>query len=165
MGPLAFFTRARVKQDQISCPAPHPAPWWKILLYPGCPYTLSSQKKGWPRLLAQSWPHTHRTCARSDPLKGTGVLSSSFLSCTAVYVSKITRGLNITQAHTHTEFKHTEQFLPRENVPWLQQIFKKISLSKLRELAMDREAWCPAVHGVTRSRTRLRGWTELNWTE
>ena len=109
MGPLAFFTRSQVKQDQISCPSPHPAPWWKIHLYPGCPYTLSSQKKGWPRLLGQSWPHTQRTCAQSDPLKGTGFLSSSFLSYTAVYVSKITRWLNITQAHTHTEFKHTEQ--------------------------------------------------------
>ena len=55
----------------------------------------------------------------------------------------------------------------QQRMRWLDCItdLMDVSLSELRDIVVNMEAWCATIHAVAKSRTWLSDWTELNWTE
>ena len=61
------------------------------------------------------------------------------------------------------DWRQDEKGMTEDEMAGWHHWLEAVSLSELRELVMDREAWHAVIHGVAKSQTRLSDWTELNW--
>ena len=117
----------------------------------------------WRRVLRVPWTARRSNQAIPNEISPTYSLEGLMLKLKLQYFGHLIRrsdSLENTLMLGKTEVRRRRG---RQRLTWLDGIMSQSRnlTFRLRELVMDREAWCAAVHGVTKSRTRLRDWTAL----